>query len=87
MGSKRFDGVRFRCYPDDHPPAHVHGFYAEVQVIVELHADGTVIVANRKDAIKPRNASRSDMRQILRVAAAHSTELISLWEETHGKAN
>lgn len=36
MGSKTYDGVRFMVYPLDHPPPHVHGFYAEVEVILEL---------------------------------------------------
>jgi hypothetical protein len=36
MGSIRFDGVRFVVYTMDHEPRHVHGFYAEVEVIVDL---------------------------------------------------
>jgi hypothetical protein len=36
VGSKTFDGVRFAAYTDDHPPPHVHGFYAGVVVVMEL---------------------------------------------------
>lgn len=36
MGSKTFDGVWFEAYSLDHPPPHVHGFYAGVEVVVEL---------------------------------------------------
>ena len=82
MGSKRFDGVRFRCYPDDHPPAHVHGFYAEVQVIVELLSDA-VTISKREDSVIPGNGSRSDVRHVLEVAAKHYLDLQALWKAHH----
>lgn len=84
MGSKGFEGVTFRAYPNGHEPRHVHGFYAEVEVIVDLRLDGTVALANRTDAIRPSNASRSDVRHILNVAAKYFEELVALWEEHHG---
>jgi len=58
MGSIRFDGVRFVVYTMDHEPRHVHGFYAEVEVIVDLRADGKISLADRTDAIRPSNASK-----------------------------
>lgn len=85
MGSIRFDGVRFVAYPEDHEPRHVHGFYAEVEVIVEL-IDGVerrVGLVDRRDAVRPGNASRSDVKHILQVAAAHFVELVRLWEDAH----
>lgn len=85
MGSIRFDGVRFVAYPEDHEPRHVHGFYGEVEAIVALHhgAERTVSLANRRDAVRPGNASRSDVRHILLVAAEHFDELVKLWEDAH----
>ena len=59
MGSKTFDGVWFVVFTDDHEPAHVHGRYAGVQVIVELLPNGTTIQSGRKDAIEPQNAKRN----------------------------
>jgi len=47
MGSIRFEGVRFEAYSNDHDPMHVHGFYAEVEVILELRRDRTVLLARR----------------------------------------
>ena len=85
MGSLRFDGVRFVAYPEDHEPSHVHGFYAEVEVIIDL-SDGArrqVAQAGRTNAVRPGNASRSDVGHILSVAAAHFDELVGLWEESH----
>ena len=86
MGSIRFDGVRFVAYPEDHEPRHVHGFYAEIEVIVELietpHRE--VVRANRSSAVRPGNASRSDVKHILLVAIEHFDELVQLWEEAHG---
>ena len=83
MGSIRFDGVRFVAYCEDHDPRHVHGFYAETEVILELREwpQKQVMRANRSNAIRPGNASRSDVRHILQVAAAHFDELVKLWED------
>lgn len=84
MGSKTFDGVWFACYSDDHPPPHVHGRYAEVEVLVELLPDGKIRKSDRRDAVRPVRAKRNQVRRILEVAAAHSAELNELWEKTHG---
>ncbi|HWG19889.1 MAG TPA: hypothetical protein VG225_05100 [Terracidiphilus sp.] len=83
MGSTRFEGVRFTAYTIDHEPRHVDGFYAEVEVIVDLRLDGTVSLANRSDAIRPSNGSKSDARHVLVTAAKHFDELVSLWEKHH----
>jgi hypothetical protein len=52
---------------------------------VELHVkpQKEVARANRSNAVRPGNASRSDVKHILRVAVAHFDELIKLWEEAH----
>lgn len=84
MGSVRFDGIRFTVYSNDHEPRHVHDFYAEVEVVVDLLSDGDVALANRTDAIRPGNATRSDIRHVLATAASHFDELVSLWERNHG---
>ncbi len=87
MGSKTFDGVWFISYSQDHPPPHVHGAYAETVVIVDLLPDGSVREAVRRNAIQSANAPRSDVRRILKVAAAHVEELKVLWEKAHGNAD
>jgi hypothetical protein len=84
MGSIRFDGVRFVVYTMDHEPRHVHGFYAEVEVIADLRADGSVALADRTDAIRPSKGSKSDVRHVLTVAVEHFDELVILWEKHHG---
>jgi len=76
-----FEGVRFAAYSNDHDPMHVHGFYAEVEAIVELRRDGTVLLAGRKDAVRPRNGSNADVRHVLAVASKHFDELIVLLEK------
>jgi hypothetical protein len=84
VGSIRFEGVRFVAYPQDHKPAHVHGFYAETEVIVELRETARdVALADRSDAVRPGNTSRSDVKHILNVAADHLDALIELWREAH----
>jgi hypothetical protein len=84
MSSIRFDGVRFAAYTMDHEPRHVHGFYADVEVIVDLRPDGKVSLANRTDAIRPSTGSKSDVRHVLTTAARNFDELVSLWEKHHG---
>ena len=86
VGSLKFDGVLFIVYSNDHPPRHVHGFASEAEVIVELRPDGNVALADRRDSIRPANAKRSDVKKILAAAALYFDELLSLWEEIHGKA-
>ncbi len=61
MTTIRAGGVRFKLYPEDHLPRHAHGLYAGMEAIVDLGADGTVRLADREDAIQPRNAKRSEM--------------------------
>jgi hypothetical protein len=84
VGSLEFDGVLFVAYSNDHAPRHVHCFYSETEAIVDLRLDGTVALSNRKDAIGPSNAKRSDVKKILNIAALHFAELTELWEDIHG---
>jgi hypothetical protein len=81
MGSKRFQGVRFSVWTNDHTPRHVHGEYAEVEVKVLLLENGTAEVY----AVKPGNANKADIRHVLSVAENHHNELVELWEIHHGK--
>lgn len=85
MASISFGNVSFIAYPQDHEPRHVHGFAGEAEVIVNLNVDGTVTLANRPDAIRPRNAKRRDVRRILDAAGEHFSELVRLWEKMHGQ--
>lgn len=83
MGSLTFGGVQFVVYSNDHPPRHVYGFVSETEVIVDLRLDGNVALADRKDAIRPGNAKKSDIRKVLISAASHFEALVALWEEIH----
>jgi hypothetical protein len=84
MGSLRFEGVRFSVYSEDHLPPHTHGFYAEVEVVVDLLAEGSVALSKRRNPITPANSSRADVSYVLELAATHHEELMQLWKETHG---
>ena len=85
MGSLKFDGILFIAYSNDHPPCHVHGFVGETEAIVDLRPDGAIALADRKDAIRPADAKRSDVKKILNAAAEHFDDLAALWEGVHGK--
>ena len=86
MGSLRFGGIQFVLYSNDHPPRHVHGFLDGTEVIVDLRTDGNVALATRKDAIRPANAKKADVRKVLNAAAQHFEALVNLWEKIHGNA-
>ena len=83
MSSLSFGGVLFSAYPNDHLPRHVHAYYGSIHAIVEIQADRTVVLADRKDATSPRNAKRSSVKKMLNVAAEKFDELWALWEEMH----
>jgi hypothetical protein len=78
VGSPRFDGILFVVYSNDHPPRHIHGFLNETEVIADLLPNGGIYLAKRKDAIRPPDTKRSDVRRILNVAALHFEELAAL---------
>ena len=81
MGSKRFDGVRFSAWSDDHTPPHIHGFYAGIEVLVDLLMEERgVRLSNRVDNVRPPNAKRSDVHHVRRTAMKHFDELVALWE-------
>jgi hypothetical protein len=84
VGSKTYEGVRFSVFSHDHLPPHVHGSTEGVIVILDLLADGSVSLSQRRDAIKPSNAKANVVAKIQRVAASHAAELSALWEKTHG---
>jgi hypothetical protein len=86
VGSIKCGGIQFVVYSNDHIPRHAHGFLGETEVIVDLLSNGSVALADRKDATRPGNAKRADVRKILNAAAKHYTELTALWEKIHGKA-
>ena len=87
MGSVRFDGVRFILWSHDHPPPHVHGSYADIEIVVDLLVEERAVrLSFRKDAKRPNNARRSDVNHILSTASEHFEELLAMWTVLHGKS-
>ena len=86
MSSLSFDGVLFSAYPNDHLPRHVHAYLGSLSAIVEIRADRTVVLADRKDATSPRNAKRRGVKKMLDVAAENFDELWAVWEEMHERS-
>jgi hypothetical protein len=84
VSSLTFDSFRFTVHSNDHAPPHVHGFLRETEIVIELGIDGNVRLSDRKDAIRPANAKRADVRKLLEKAAEHFDELKKLWERVHG---
>ncbi len=81
MGSKTFDGVRFAAYTNDHLPPHVHGFYGESEVLIDLLLEERAIrLSRRKDNVRPKGAKRSDVTHVRRVARRNFDALVAVWE-------
>lgn len=70
-------------YPQDHTPRHVHGLYQGIEVIFDLNEDSTVSLADRKDAVQPGTAKRSQVRHVLNLAADNFDMLVTAWETMH----
>jgi hypothetical protein len=85
VSTVRAGSVRFRIYPQDHEPIHAHGRYAETVLVVQLSADGTVVIADRRDAVFPANARASDVRKILRAAVEKYYEIAAEWKRMQEK--
>jgi hypothetical protein len=82
VGSKTYEGVRFVAWSNDHDPPHIHGYYAGVELIIELDLQArTVRASDRKKNPRPRNAKKSDVAYILLTAAKYFDTLVTLWEE------
>lgn len=81
MSTVRLGEVRFRVYPQDHTPRHVHGLIGSGQVIVDLRTDGTVHLARRADAVV--GVTRAETRKVLRAAARGFDHLVVAWERMH----
>jgi hypothetical protein len=81
MTTVRVGEVRFRVYPQDHVPRHVHGFIGRGEVIVDLRADGSVALADRADAV--RRVRRAEVRKVLAAAARTFDRLAAAWEAMH----
>jgi hypothetical protein len=62
----------------------VHGFSGRTEIIVDLRTDGSVALAKRKNAIRPGDAKRSDVKKILASAAINFDALVALWRKIHG---
>ena len=83
MATLQIGGVRFKVYPQDHTPRHVHGLYQGIEVIFNLNADATVTLADRGDAVQPGKAKRNQVRHILDLAAENFDTLVATWEAMH----
>jgi hypothetical protein len=81
MTTVRVGEVRFRVYPQDHQPRHVHGFIGTGEVIVDLRADGSVALADRADAVY--RVTRAEVKKVLAAAAGAFDRLAAAWEAMH----
>lgn len=55
-----------------------------MEAIIDLRENGTAALAERTDNLRPTNARRSDIKQVLDTASENFNELVVLWETHHG---
>ncbi len=68
------DGYRFKIYPNDHPPAHVHVRKAENVARVSLES----IEVLSSEGFNSRELSR-----IMEIVGDHQAELLEMWDTFH----
>lgn len=81
MSTVRLGEVRFRVYPQDQTPRHLHGLIGSGQVIVDLRTDGIVRLARRADAVV--GVTRSEVQRVLVAATRGFDQLVTAWERMH----
>jgi hypothetical protein len=79
----RVGGIRFKVYPQDHEPRHVQAFVGSGEVVIDLRADGTIVLAGRASGAVRGNMSRSDVKKVLAAAAGAFDRLAKAWEDMH----
>lgn len=77
----RIGGYTFRIYPSDHEPAHVHVCKAGTEAIIQMGESECLIMIRQN-----RGMTQRDLRQIVKLAEAHWSELRDRWNGIHGKA-
>jgi hypothetical protein len=71
----RIGGLRVVIYPNDHPPAHVHGPRTGWLVVINL------IGPKVREVI---NCSEREARRILQLIEDRQAELMAAWRRFHG---
>jgi len=69
------EGYRFKIYPNDHPPAHVHVQKAEKEARVRI--DGQI------DVISSEGFNERELTAIRRLAHDHQATLLAVWDTYH----
>src|SRR2546430_16573235 len=81
----RVGEVRFRVYPQDHLPRHVHGFIGRGEVIVDLRAAGPVAPANWRNAVS--HVTRAEAKKGPAAAGGAFGQLTAPWEAMHAASD
>jgi hypothetical protein len=75
----RQEGFKVMIYTNDHPPAHVHVFKAEGEVIITLGDEQTPPQVRENISM-----SRRDERKALIIVGTHQDDFITEWRRIHG---
>jgi hypothetical protein len=81
MGTVRGRGVKFRVYPKDHLPVHVHAKIGSGEVIVEVQRDGTVRLSTVHRDPVIGDVKDNEIARALEEAARLAKELRAEWKE------
>lgn len=70
-----FDGIKIYVYSRDHNPPHIHAFYAEYEVLIEI---GTT---NPMQGDMPRK----QLKKVQEFVGANASELMTLFRQLNPK--
>ncbi len=75
----REGGFAFKIYVDDHPPPHVHVWYAGEKAKVRIGTEDNPSRIYEAGSMRPPNLLRA-----VRIVDGYWRELLDRWEEIHG---
>lgn len=83
MSTVRVGAIRFKVYPQDHEPRHIHAFVGSGEVVLDLRSNGTVALAKRGSGAIRGSVTRTEVRKALDAAAEAFELLAKAWEDMH----
>lgn len=79
-----WQGITLRFYSNDHPPVHVHAFYAGYATIYELHIDnGKVLEITEREMAGYEPLPSAQSKLALRLIKKYRNQIVNDWMNFH----
>jgi len=70
----RDGGIRFQIWPNDHTPPHVHAYFKDEDILINLKT---------AEFLTPPPAGQG--RKIMKIFLEHRATLLQIWNELHNE--